>query len=237
MFGKVAALPVSHICGGLPRRRRAARRLEPPSSGIHTLLADGAARLRFGSAAASRPYHLERRGAPHARAARQRPSKNLEGDALPCSRPARYALRAIYDVLPQHRPVFRLSAPMFAAGAAFASSRDAAARLNLGSAAASRPYHLERRGRPMRMRRGSATRKTWRAMLRRRPCLRRSRLCIPQRRRCAPEVWDDTAVIPPIGTKGGANAGAGAAVPYPTLGYKPSSGMSCSIRSTGAGWS
>ena len=35
----------------------------------------------------------------------------MEGDALPCSRPARYALRAIYDVLPQHRPVFRLSAP------------------------------------------------------------------------------------------------------------------------------
>jgi len=35
----------------------------------------------------------------------------LEGGALPCSRPVRYALRAIYDVLPQHRPVFRLSAP------------------------------------------------------------------------------------------------------------------------------
>jgi len=41
--------------------------------------------------------------------------KQMEGDALPCSRPAHYALRAIYDVLPQHRPVFRLSAPTFAA--------------------------------------------------------------------------------------------------------------------------
>jgi hypothetical protein len=41
----------------------------------------------------------------------------LEGDALPCSRPARYALWAIYDVLPQYRPVFRLSALTFAAEA------------------------------------------------------------------------------------------------------------------------
>ena len=197
---------------------------------------------------------------------------------------------------------------------------DGAARLKFGSAAASRPYHLERRRRRTRKRRGSAFRKTWRAMLRRRPLLRRSRLCIPQRRRCAPEAWDDTEVIPPIWNEGGApcecgaaapleklggrcfallaprslrpsghlrcasstppsvsvvgahvcgeaafassrdgaarlrlgttrrsslqlerrgasNAGAGAAAPYPTLGYKPSSGMSCSIRSTGAGWS
>jgi hypothetical protein len=46
----------------------------------------------------------------------------LEGDALPCSRPARYALWAIYDVLPQYRPVFRLSALAFAAESALFSS-------------------------------------------------------------------------------------------------------------------
>jgi hypothetical protein len=33
---------------------------------------DGASRLKFGSAAASRPYQLERRGMPNARMARQR---------------------------------------------------------------------------------------------------------------------------------------------------------------------
>ena len=37
--------------------------------------------------------------------------KNLDGDALPCLRPARYALLTIFDVLPRHRPASRLSAP------------------------------------------------------------------------------------------------------------------------------
>jgi hypothetical protein len=35
----------------------------------------------------------------------------LEGDALPCSTPARCALRAIFDVLPCHPLMSRLSAP------------------------------------------------------------------------------------------------------------------------------
>ena len=90
-----------------------------------------------------------------------------------------------------------------------------------------------------------------------------SRLCIQQRRRCAAEAWDDTTeapggaeeahrrwpegrseqgaskakVIPPFGTKGGAERAIGAAAPYPTLGYKPSSGSSASCHSTGAGCS
>jgi len=68
----------SHICGVLPRRRRAAHRLEPPSSGIRPFLADGAARLRLGTTRRS-SLHLERRGAPNAKAARQCPT-------LPCQR-------------------------------------------------------------------------------------------------------------------------------------------------------
>ena len=74
-------------------------------------------RLRFGSAAASRPYPGERRGRAFRAIGAGAAIEKLEGDALPCSRPARYALRAIHDVLPQHRPVFRLSAPTFAAQA------------------------------------------------------------------------------------------------------------------------
>ena len=71
---------------------------------------DGASRLRLGTTRRSSLQLGAERviGAPA-------PLDLLEGDALPCSRPARYALRAIYDVLPQHRPVFRLSAPTFAA--------------------------------------------------------------------------------------------------------------------------
>jgi hypothetical protein len=73
----------SHICGVLPRRRRAAHRLEPPSSGIRPFLADGASRLRLGSAAASRPYPEERSWTPNAKSARQRPSKINGRDAAP----------------------------------------------------------------------------------------------------------------------------------------------------------
>ena len=40
-----------------------------------------------------------------------RRSTLLEGAALPCSRPARCALRAICDALPRHRPAAWLSAP------------------------------------------------------------------------------------------------------------------------------
>ena len=51
----------SHFCGGLPRRRRAAHRLEPPSSGIRPLLGNGAAHLRLGTTRRS-SLHLEQRG-------------------------------------------------------------------------------------------------------------------------------------------------------------------------------
>jgi hypothetical protein len=40
-----------------------------------------------------------------------RPRNALEGGALPCSRPARFALRAINDVHPRQRPAARLSPP------------------------------------------------------------------------------------------------------------------------------
>jgi hypothetical protein len=48
--------------------------------------------------------------------ARKRPAKpQLEGGALPCSRPARCALRDICDVLPRRSPAPRLSPPILAA--------------------------------------------------------------------------------------------------------------------------
>ena len=118
------------------------------------------------------------KGAPNAQSARQRPSKLRER----CSVGAH-----------------------FCGEAAFASSRDAASRLNLGTAAARHPS-IWNEGGAERAIGAAAPIETWRAMLRRRPLLRRSRLCIQQRRRCAPEAWDDTEVIPPFGTKGAPNA-------------------------------
>ncbi len=45
---------------GTPRRRGPIFAAEPTPSGIRPLLADGAARLRLGTAAARHPYHGER---------------------------------------------------------------------------------------------------------------------------------------------------------------------------------
>ena len=92
----------SHICGVLPRRRRAAHRLEPPSSGIRPFLADGAARLRLGTTRRS-SLHLERRGAPNAKAARQCPTLPwVTNHPLACPvraiRPGRVAPEAIPEV-------------------------------------------------------------------------------------------------------------------------------------------
>ena len=67
----------------------------------------------------------------------------------------------------------------------------------------------------------------WRAMLRRRPLLRRSRLCIQQRRRFAPESWDDTEVIPPFGTKEAPNAQS--ARQRPTLPWVTNHPLACPL--------
>ena len=58
-------------------------------------------RQRHGCPRAARSPRIGRHGG--------RPS--MEGAALPCSRPARCALRAICDALPRHRPAAWLSAP------------------------------------------------------------------------------------------------------------------------------
>ena len=88
---------------------------------------------------------------------------------------------------------------------------DGASRLRFGSATARQPYQFGTTwSRPTRHRRGSAYRREMVGMDRRAVrLLRRSRLCQttrrtrkyrrpPGRRRCAPEVWADTEVSPPI---------------------------------------
>ena len=73
---------------------------------------------------------------------------------------------------------------------------DGASHLNLGTAAARHPYHLERRGRRTRNLRGSALRNPWRAMLRRRPLFPRASAALSagMGRGCAPQESDDTEV-------------------------------------------
>jgi hypothetical protein len=55
-----------------------------------------------------------------------------EGGALPCSGPTRCALRAIFDVLPRHRPAARLSPPWIPTRSAAHSSEKGCGRLSAG---------------------------------------------------------------------------------------------------------
>jgi len=95
---------------------------------------DGASRLKFGSAAASRPYPLERRGTPNAPSARQRPSKRDGRDAAPSASDFCGLAASVKQHVQLEKIVVRPG--------------DGASRLKFGSAAASRPYPLERRGTP-----------------------------------------------------------------------------------------
>ena len=58
----------------------------------------------------------------------------------------------------------------------------------------------------------------------------------PRRRRCAPEAWDDTEVIPPFGTKEGVQRASGAAEKWdpkglacPILGYERAAALGVSV--------
>jgi len=97
---------------------------------------DGAVRLRFGSATARQPYQFGTTGTPNVHSARQRLSKRDGRDAAPSASDFCGAAAPVK----QHVELEKIGV----------RPRDGASRLRFGSAAASRPYPLERWGRAQR---------------------------------------------------------------------------------------